>query len=337
MNATAIGKNVVAAVLVGVISMAPSISQAQPLAPPAASAPKAAPKAAAPKAVPAAPAAPKPPTPAAPKAAPKPPPAAPKTDPKADPNAEAKADVKVEAKEKDSEQFAAGKVKFNAGDLAGGLADFQAADAAKPSPEIALYIGLCLDRLGKSTEALPAYERFLANPPASMGPAAKEIGERVAKIKAAAAEAPVASEEPTPAGPSAALAVVPATETPAATTPRSMMPAYITGGVAVAAAGVGAIFGILFLSDKSDFEKAPTTEKADSAEDKALIADIAFGTAITLGVASVLLFTSTDAPAAKDAPAANPAAPKAASLASRFKAAPLVTKHGGGISAVLQF
>ena len=37
-------------------------------------------------------------------------------------------------------------------------------------------------------------------------------------------------------------------------------PAFITGGLAIAAAGVGTVFGVLALNDKSKFDKNPTTE-----------------------------------------------------------------------------
>ena len=233
------GKNIVAAVLVGVLALAPSLAHAQ-----GAAAPKGAPKA--------------------------------------------------EAKTPDQERFAAGKVKYGAEDYASALTEFQAADALVPTSELAMYIGLCLDRLGRSADAVPAYERFLAAPPATMSAAATQIAERVAKIKeslpplpAPPARTEVPASPSTGAAPAASspLPVAPSTQT---AKPRSKVPAYITGSAAIAAAGIGAVFGILFLSDKNDFDKSPSTEKADSADSKALIADIGFGAAITLGVASVL-------------------------------------------------
>src|SRR5262249_22517575 len=79
----------------------------------------------------------------------------------------------------------------------------------------------------------------------------------------------------------------------------STVPALITGGLAVVALGVGTIFGVMALQDKSDFDKNPTSSKADDGENHALIADMAFGVAVTLGVTSAVLFLSND-----DAPAA---------------------------------
>jgi hypothetical protein len=75
----------------------------------------------------------------------------------------------------------------------------------------------------------------------------------------------------------------------------SKIPAYVTLGVAGAAAITGAIFGIQALSAKSDFDKSPTLRNADNVERNALIADMAFGVAFTLGITGVVLLT-TDEP-----------------------------------------
>lgn len=93
----------------------------------------------------------------------------------------------------------------------------------------------------------------------------------------------------------------PIMETPAAPPPppppaekRSMVPAFVTLGIAAAGAAVGTVFGLQALSAKSDFEDNPTTEAADDTERNALIADMAFGVAITLGVTGIVLLTSGD-------------------------------------------
>lgn len=83
-----------------------------------------------------------------------------------------------------------------------------------------------------------------------------------------------------------------------------MVPAYVTLGIAGAAAVVGTIFGVQALSSKSDFDETPTTELADDTERNALIADMAFGVAITLGVTGVVLLTSDEEPAAAPAKSA---------------------------------
>ncbi len=76
---------------------------------------------------------------------------------------------------------------------------------------------------------------------------------------------------------------------------RSPLPAYITGGLAVSAAGVGTVFGAVALSDKSDFDKQPhLVRSADTGENHALVADMAFGVAITLAVTSAVLYFTRD-------------------------------------------
>jgi len=138
------------------------------------------------------------------------------------------------------------------------------------------------------------------------------------------------------------VAVTPAPPPPAAAPPpaepRSKVPAYITGGLAVAAAGVGTVFGIIALGDKSDFDKNPTSGKADDGENHALIADMAFGVALTLGVTSAVLFFSHDEttpPAA--ASAKGHVVAKAKPRAITITPSPIVTPHGGGAGALLRF
>jgi hypothetical protein len=120
---------------------------------------------------------------------------------------------------------------------------------------------------------------------------------------------------------------------------HSKLPAYITGGLAVAAVGVGTVFGVMALSDKSDFDKNPTSSKADDGENHALIADMAFGVAVTLGVTSAVLFLSSD-----DSPAAPPATGQvdgarvaAAKPSLSITPTPIVTMHGAGAGALVRF
>ncbi|MDB4994583.1 MAG: Fe-S oxidoreductase [Myxococcaceae bacterium] len=126
--------------------------------------------------------------------------------------------------------------------------------------------------------------------------------------------------------------------------PRSKVPAYVTGGLAIVAAGVGTVFGVMALSDKSDFDKNPTAAKADDGENHALVADMSFGVAVTLGVTSAVLFlTKDDAPAASaSAPVARPVVARAVPVAPRvhritITPTPIVTPHGGGAGALFRF
>lgn len=296
--------------------------------------------------------------------------------------------------------YADGEKKYKAGDFAGALTSFQAVDGIKSTPQSQRYIGLCEDNLGHFPEAVAAYEKFLAAPPAKMAKEADELKKRVDTIKAMPGKVHV---ESTPAGativadgkpmgttPSAVelppgkhtlhlelngylsidkevdvtfaskqelkseLSPKPAEAAPVAVTPppedkpteppkpaeppkepRSKVPAFITGGLAVAAAGVGTVFGILALGKQSDFKTSPSADTADTGENFALVADMSFGVAITLGITSAVLFLTNDDEPAKAASAQAPK--KASSPFKGFTAAPFMTPHGGGAGAVFRF
>lgn len=169
----------------------------------------------------------------------------------------------------------------------------------------------------------------------------KEIEVAFASAQSVTVELEAVPPPPPPPPPPIAEAPAPAPEPPPPPPQRSKLPAYITGGLAVAAAGVGTVFGILALNDKSDFDKNPTAAKADDGENHALIADMAFGVAITFGVTSAVLFLTKDEPAATAAAKAQdqvakktspPAPPKVT-----VRPAPIITPHGGGAGALIRF
>jgi hypothetical protein len=150
--------------------------------------------------------------------------------------------------------------------------------------------------------------------------------------------------------PPVAVAVVPPAPPPPAPPPppepRSLIPAFITGGLAVAAAGVGTVFGVLALNDKSSFDKNPTTATADNGDTHSLIADMAFGVAVTFGVTSAVLFLTKDEPtpaaastARRNAADAKNGAPAKTAKANRviFTPTPIVGPHVAGAGLVLQF
>jgi len=129
-----------------------------------------------------------------------------------------------------------------------------------------------------------------------------------------------------------------------APTPHSVVPACITGVVALVAAGVGVGFGVATLNDKSNFNSHPTLATADAGDNHALVADMSFGLAIGLGATSIYLFTRHEESGAAAAPAggapATPAAsaPRTGSSAPiTFTAAPFVAPHAGGAGALLRF
>jgi hypothetical protein len=342
----------------------------------------------------------KPATPAAAKPAAKPA-AAPATKPAAKPAAPAAKPAAAPAKTDAKGLFASGEKKFKAGDYAGALADFEASNAAKPSPEADRYIGLCQDNLGGYQDAVAAYERFLANVPPKMKDQAEEATKRVEAIKAMPAHIHVEtvpagatvtldgqtaigqtptetdvspgkhaikltaegyepvdqeievsyaskqeiqvelkkSEPPPPPPPPVVAEAPPPPPTPPPPPPpepRSKVPAYVTGAVAIVAAGVGTGFGLKALSQSSDFKNTPTTQLADDGENNALVADMMFGIAITFGVTSAVLFLSSDTPqnAKASTPVRAAAAPKKKITVTPT---PYVTPSGGGAGALVRF
>ena len=155
-------------------------------------------------------------------------------------------------------------------------------------------------------------------------------------------EAEPVAPPPPPPPPIAAGLPPPAPPPPPPPEPRSNVPAYVTGALAVAAAGVGTVFGVIALNDKSDFDKNPTTKTADDGDTHSLIADMAFGVAITFGVTSAVLFLTKDEPAVNPNPGstARAGAPRTASSGRdqiTFVPTPLVGPHSGGAGFLLRF
>jgi hypothetical protein len=146
-------------------------------------------------------------------------------------------------------------------------------------------------------------------------------------------------EPPAPPPPPVAVAApapVPAS-TPAAPPPpepRSKVPAFVTGGLAIAAAGVGTVFGVIALGDKSSFDKNPTSQTADNGDTHALISDMAFGIALTFGVTSAVLFLTKDEPPAATSSTEHEAGKKTAVTVTPT---PIVGPHSGGAGFVLRF
>ncbi len=127
---------------------------------------------------------------------------------------------------------------------------------------------------------------------------------------------------------------------PVPPSPRSKVPAFVTGGLAIGAATVGTVFGVMALSDKSDFDKNPSTHTADNGDTHSLIADMAFGVALTFGITSAVLFLTKDEPATAmrtdtDRTTAQSARAKKQSIT--ITPTPFVGTHSGGAGVVLRF
>lgn len=175
---------------------------------------------------------------------------------------------------------------------------------------------------------------------ASTGTVSAELAAEPPPPPPPVAPTPVAAVAPADATPPAATPVA-----PASTEPRSKVPAIVTGALAIAAAGVGTVFGIIALGDRNDFNNTPTSAIADRGDSHALIADMAFGVALTFGVTSAVLFftkdeapvtTSSNAPTTK-AGGAGATAKTAAASGITFTPTPIVGPHTGGAGFVLRF
>jgi hypothetical protein len=302
--------------------------------------------------------------------------------------------------------YAQGDKLFKAGDFAGALPEFQAANEIKATAQVERFIGMCEDNLGHYRAALDWYAKFLDHVPDKLASQGDELKKRSAEIKAmpgkvhvettpagasvsvddkpastptpadldvppgshvlklaapghvtttktidvmfassqtVTADLPTEAAPPPPPPPAPVAAAPPPPPPPAAAEPlaepRSKVPAFVTGGLAIAAAGVGTVFGVLALNDQSNFNKTPTTSTADTGDTHALICDMAFGVAITFGVTSAVLFLTRD-DAASAAPASAKAAPRPAKHESSgvaVSATPIVGPHTGGAGVLVQF
>ncbi len=84
--------------------------------------------------------------------------------PKAGPAAGGKPLSEEQRKGKAREAYNDGEAKLNAGDVGAALERFRAANEFVPSPQSQYKIAYCLDKLGRTPEAVDAYKAFLADP-----------------------------------------------------------------------------------------------------------------------------------------------------------------------------
>ena len=89
-------------------------------------------------------------------------------------------------KEEAKTAFKAAKKKFDEGDFAGALPLYQKADQLYPGAAPKHKIAICLDKLGKNTEAVAAYKAFLgANPSEKYADRVAEANKRVDELEGA--------------------------------------------------------------------------------------------------------------------------------------------------------
>ena len=161
--------------------------------------------------------------------------------------------------------------------------------------------------------------------------AAKENLSSALEAKPVEKPVAVAPPPPTPETPKPVEPAPPPKES------HSKLPAFITGGLAIVAVGVGTGFGIAALAKKSEFDTTPTSDIADTGENFALVADMAFGVAITLGVTSAVLFLTKDEDATPPAKTSSAPPPRAKKQAVKIIPTPFILPNGGGAGALVRF
>jgi hypothetical protein len=108
--------------------------------------------------------------------------------------------------------------------------------------------------------------------------------------------------------------------------------ALVAAGVAVVGSGVGTVFGVLALENKSDYRRNPTYSNSDQGNNDAAYADGAIALAVAAAVTSLVLCVTNDPSSDLGEP---PSAPK--KRLAGFSASPVVVPHGGGLGALLRF
>ena len=103
--------------------------------------------------------------------------------------------------------------------------------------------------------------------------------------------------------------------------------AWVSVGIAGAGIIAGSVFGLVALSDESEYNKKPSKSLADSGEAMALACDISFGVAGAAAVVGLVLFLTADSgDEGKEAP-------KAGSV----EVAPIAGANGAGFAAQVTF
>src|SRR5580704_244150 len=108
--------------------------------------------------------------------------------------------------------------------------------------------------------------------------------------------------------------------------------ALVAAGVAVVGSGVGTVFGVLALENKSDYRRNPTYSNSDQGNNDAAYADGAIALAVAAAITSLVLCLTSDPSSDEREP---PSASKKRSAG--FSASPMVVPHGGGLGARLRF
>lgn len=99
--------------------------------------------------------------------------------------AEAQLLSKKQRQDQAAASYKSGKAKMDAGNFSAAVVDFQMADTMWPGAAPKYYIGYCYDKMGKTTEAVAAYRRFVnSDPGAKYADRIALANRRIAEIEA---------------------------------------------------------------------------------------------------------------------------------------------------------
>ncbi len=177
----------------------------------------------------------------------------------------ASGDAKVDDKSADKASALAlaraGDEAYKAGDFERAAELVRRAYELYPEPLLLYNLALALDGMGKPSEALDYYERYLATNPdvKDRGAIERRVATMRSQLAAQAERAEaerVAASKPRPSGPTVAPA------------PASKLP-FLTIGVGVLAAGGGIAFGAASIKRHDDAEAAPSQLVAQQHQDRA--------------------------------------------------------------------
>jgi hypothetical protein len=192
-----------------------------------------------------------------------------------------------------------------------------------------LYLGIIALNTLNAVEARAEFQKAIsidptAELPVSASPKARLVYGEAQKELAQSSQLPTPTGEPAPSSvlvvptepkepaPDAALPTAAEVSAPLEPKPASHLPAYVVGGVGVAALAGGIIFGV---EANSTASQAQSSTSAIGLEAKGvqvgtygLIADVCYGVSLAAGVTAVVLFFTEKPGKAEDVAAPTPSA-----------------------------
>lgn len=184
----------------------------------------------------------------------------------------------------------AGLRHYEAREYAEAAAEFEAAFAIRPEPDLLYNTARSYERAVMREEAIAAYDRFLALPGTT-----SEMRQRALNARNSLQSELRAMQTPEPQAPERDAAPTPEpTPPPPPPEPSALRPTgFALLGIGAATAIVGGVFGGLALASNADFEDATDREEQialrDDVNRQALLADVLVGVGVATAVVGVVL------------------------------------------------